>query len=196
MRIIVAHHKYSAPSMVEKLVGEVSGRLGVEALHGDQASLDRGIRRGDLVYGLFVFEASHVREELLPLVELRGALWRGILPLEVLAEVIGSWCARMKYRRIMLSAHRSERYWGEQEHRMMRLAEMLGERGVKASYGSGSKSAKGIPVVPLAFSRGHVWREACRGASICMPPLLEEGYMNVLSWILGDASRLLGRLSP
>ena len=145
---------------------------------------------GDMVFGLFVFNASHARKAG-DAVGKMGGRWMGVVPKETVANIViknlseGENC-------IKLVAHLSPSFREKQVEEMRLIAEALGGRGVAVRYGFSVEPVdRGCSVVPLTFFRGKTWGSICKRAeeigSRCFDPLLEIGLQELKEWITAMA---------
>lgn len=172
-------------------MGDLAGRISLHGLsvrHMSISELRKDVRKGDLVYGLFVYEGRHVLEEVIPIARHSGASWMGIPSAALLASIVADALRRRGVSMVYVAGgHMAKGFEKKLLGRLAEVAWRLRREGFEASYGLKTAPVpRGVVVAPLVFFKGLIWSRICGYVEQCLEPLLAEGAGRIADWVLSS----------
>ncbi len=191
--MLVHHAVAEIPPQLELLCSKVAEVLGVEVVATDLGKAWDVVDRGDAVFGLFVYEASHAGQAK-RLAFKKGASWLGVVPPWLIAGAVLREAALHGARRVLLVSHRSKSRTGRQLAKIEEIIDMVRSHGIEADHvflGDHVGWVEADLVFPLTVFRGWTWENACRlagrpGSKRCAPPLIEGFWRVFVGWIVSS----------
>ena len=194
MKVVLVHHGITEkPPQLSMLCAKSSDVLGVEVVATDLEEACNVVSRGDAVFGLFVYEASHA-DQAKRLALRRAASWMGVIPPWLVAGAALREAVLRRARSMLLVSHRSRSRAEEQLGRVEEILNIIRSHGVEAEHvflGDPVGRVNADLVFPLTVFRGWTWESACRlagglGVERCAPPLIEGFWRIFVGWIVSS----------